>query len=109
MLLSNYSVTYNLSTCRHYLVEPPSEEPSWAKKLKVKMKKLLCFQVKGQNKEHVEAKKAHSRDKAIMRQVGLNVSSGSEDRITDEDAWVRVHCPWTDSDEGCDARVIKQQ
>ena len=45
----------------------PSEEPSWAKKLKQKMKKLFCLQAMGQYKAHVAEKKARCRDKAIMR------------------------------------------
>ena len=52
---------------------PPSEEPSWAKKLKEKMKRMFCLQAKGQYKAHKEAKMARRRDKAIMRQVGLEV------------------------------------
>ena len=46
------------------------------------------------------AKKARCRDKAIVRLVGLAVSDGLEDKITDEESWVRVHCPWTDYDDG---------
>ena len=32
---------------------PPSAEPSWAKKLKIKMKRLFCMQVQSQYKAHV--------------------------------------------------------
>ena len=78
---------------------PPSEEPSWAKKLKEKMKRLFCLQAKGQYKAHKEAKMARRRDKAIMRQVGLEVADGSEEQITDEESWIRVHCPWSDTEE----------
>ena len=60
------------------------------------MKKLFCVQAKA----HVDAKKARCRDKAIMRKVGITVFDGSEDKIIDKDSWVRVHCPWTDSNEG---------
>ena len=77
---------------------PPSEEPSWAKKLKENMKRLFCLQAKGQYKAHKEAKMARSRGKAIMRQVGLEVADGSEERITDEESWIRVHCPWSDTE-----------
>ena len=28
------------------------------------------------------------------------MSDGSEERITDDEAWVCVHCPWTDSNDG---------
>ena len=34
-----------------------------------------------------------------MRKLGLAVDSGSEDRITEEEAWVQEHCPWVESDE----------
>ncbi|KAI4999441.1 hypothetical protein ZWY2020_004030 [Hordeum vulgare] len=74
-------------------------EPSWASKLKAKMKNLLCFEVKGQYKAHVEAKKAHSRDKLVIRKIGLHVQSGSGDNITDEADWIKAHCPWTESEE----------
>ena len=73
---------------------PPSEEPSWAKNLKEKMKRLFCFQAKGQYKAHKEANMARRRDNANMRQVGLEVASGSEERITDEEPWIRQHCQW---------------
>ena len=52
---------------------PPSTEPTWAKKLKAKMKVLFCMEAKGQYQAHVNAKMARRRDKAIMRQVGLEV------------------------------------
>ena len=42
---------------------------------------------------------ARRRDKAIMRQVGLEAPDGSEERITDEESWIRVHCPWSDTEE----------
>ena len=32
---------------------PPSSEPSWAKKLKAKVKSLFCMQAKGQYQTHV--------------------------------------------------------
>ena len=74
---------------------PPSAEPSWAKKLKAKMKALFCMQAKGQYKAHVNAKMARRRDKAIMRQVGLEVADGSEEQITDEEAWTKQQCSWS--------------
>ena len=40
---------------------PSSEEPSWAKKLKKKMKKLFCIEAQGQYKAHVAQKKSRSR------------------------------------------------
>ena len=63
------------------------------KKLKDKMKRLFCLQAKGQYKAHKEAKMAHHHDKAIMRHVGLEVGGGTKEQITDEESWIRVHCP----------------
>ena len=34
-----------------------------------------------------------------MRQIGLEVASGLEDRITSEEEWISKNCKWTDSDE----------
>ena len=63
------------------------------------MKRLFCFQAKGQYKAHKEAKMARHRDKAIMRQAGLEAADGSEERITDEETWIGLHCPWSDTEE----------
>ena len=78
--------------------EPAGVEPSWAKKLKLKMKKLFCMEAHGQYMAHVAEKTSRGRDKLIMRQLGVEVASGSEDRITDEEEWTTQHCHWTDSD-----------
>ena len=77
----------------------PSTEPTWAKKLKAKMKALFCMQAKGQYQAHVNAKMDRRRDKVIMMQVGLEVQDGSEERITDEKKWTRQHCRWSESEE----------
>ena len=77
---------------------PSGAEPSWAKKLKKKMKKLLCMESHGQYMAHVAEKKSRTRHKELMRQLGATLNSGSEGRITDEDDWVRQHCHWTGSD-----------
>ena len=47
---------------------------------------------------HVSEKKARSRHKELMRQLGATVASGSEGKITDEEELVQQHCLWTDSD-----------
>lgn len=73
-------------------VPPPETVPSWGAKLQAKMKSLLCFQIKGRYKAHVMDKKARSRDKKIMRKMGLAYDSGSEERITDEDEWIKQNC-----------------
>ena len=77
---------------------PSEAEPSWDKKLKVKMKKLFCIESHGQYMTHVAEKKARGRHKEIMRQMGAIVISGSEDQLTEEEEWIQQHCPWTDSD-----------
>ena len=78
--------------------EPSGVEPSWAKRIKRKMKKLFCMESHGQYMSHVSENKARSRHKELMRQLGAIVNSGSKGRITDEEEWVQQHCPWTDSD-----------
>ena len=68
----------------------PSEvEPSWAKKLKSKMKKLFCMEAHGQYMTHVAEKKARGRHKELMRQLGATVKSGSEDQLTEEEEWIQ--------------------
>ena len=47
--------------------EPSREEPSWAKKLKRKMKKLFCMESHGQYMTHVAEKQARSCHKELMR------------------------------------------
>ena len=64
----------------------PSSEPSWAKKLKDKMKTLFCMQAKGQYRTHVADKESRHRNKKVMRLFGEDVSGGSEDVITPEAA-----------------------
>ena len=78
--------------------EPSGVEPSWAKKIKRKMKKLFCMESHGQYMVHVSEKKARSRHKDLMRHLGAIVASGFEGKIIDEEEWVQQHCPWTDSD-----------
>ena len=77
---------------------PSEAEPSWAKKLKLKMKKLFCMESHGQYMTHVAEKKARGRHKELMRQLGATVVSGSEGQITEKEEWIHQHCPWTDSD-----------
>ena len=79
---------------------PPSTEPSWAKKLKAKMKALFCMQAKGQYRSHVVQKENCRRDKRILRTFGEEASSGSEKHITPKAAWMAKHgYKWTDSEE----------
>lgn len=78
---------------------PPSTEPSWAKKLKAKVKSLFCMQAKGQCQTHVAQKESHQCDKRILRKLGEQVSSGSEKNITPEAAWMaKQGYQWTESD-----------
>lgn len=82
------------------MYEPPSAEPSWATKLKDKMKTLFCMQAKGQYMTHVAQKESRQRDKLILRKLGENISSGSEKNITPEAAWMKKkNFQWDDSDE----------
>ena len=46
---------------------PSSAEPSWAQKLKRKMKKLFCMESHGQYMTHVAEKHARTRHKELMR------------------------------------------
>jgi hypothetical protein len=79
---------------------PPSSEPSWAKRLKAKMKALFCMQAKGQYKTHVAQKEARQRDKRILRMFGEHVSSGSEKNITPKADWMaKQDYQWTESEE----------
>ena len=78
--------------------EPSAAEPSWAKKIKRKMKKLFCMESHGQYMTHVAEKHARTRHKELMCQMGATVASGSEGQITEEEEWIHQHCPWTDSD-----------
>ena len=77
---------------------PSSTEPSWAQKLKRKMKKLFCMESHGQYMTHVAEKQTMVRHKELMRHLGATVASGSEGQITEEEEWIHQHCPWTDSD-----------
>ena len=79
---------------------PPSTEPTWAKKLKAKMKALFCMQAKGQYKAHVAQKESRQRDKRILRKLGEQLLSGSEKNITPEAAWMaKQGYQWTESEE----------
>ena len=79
---------------------PPSAEPSWASKLKDKVKTLFCMQAKGQYLTHVAQKESRQRDKRILRKPGEHVLSGSEKTITPEAAWMeKKGYQWVESDE----------
>jgi len=79
---------------------PPSTEPSWAKKLKAKMKTMFCMQAKGQYMTHVASKESRQHDKKILRTFGEIVESGSEVNITPEADWIaKQGYQWTESEE----------
>ncbi|KAI5016088.1 hypothetical protein ZWY2020_005939 [Hordeum vulgare] len=74
-----------------------SAEPSWAKKLKGQMgslkdhmRSLVCMQAKGQYLTHVARKESRQRNKRLLRTLDVHVSSGSEDVITLEAAWMKA-------------------
>ena len=77
--------------------EPSGVKPSWAKKLKRKMKKLFCMESHGQYMADVSEKKSRSRHRELLRQFGAIGNSGSEGKATDEE-WISHHCPWMDSE-----------
>ena len=85
----------------------PSSEPSWAKKLKDKMKTLFCMQAKGQYRTHVASKESLRRDKKVMRLFGEDVSGSSEGVITLEAAWMaKQGYKWTSSEEDIEETVL---
>ena len=85
---------------------PPSTEPSWAKKLKAKMKALFCMQAKGQYRTHVASKESRRHDKRILRSFGEEISSGFEKHITPEAEWMaKQGYKWTDSKEEIEETV----
>ena len=71
--------------------EPSGVEPSWAKRIKFKMKNLFCMESHGQYMSHVSEKEARRRHKELMRQLGATVNSGFEERITNEEEGVQQH------------------
>ena len=74
-------------------------EPSWFKHFKDKAKKAFCFNSDRAYEAHVAQKKAAARQKAMMREMNLAVSSGSEDVITPEHDWKVEHGGyWRESD-----------
>ena len=80
--------------------------PSWAKKLKDKMKTLFCMQAKGQYRTHVESKESRRRHNKILKLYGENVSGGSEERITSEAEWMEKQgYRWTDSEEDVEETI----
>ena len=83
-----------------------SSKPSWAKKLKDKMKTLFCMQAKGQYRAHVADKESRRRDKKVMRLFGEDVSGGSEDIITPEAAWMsKQGYKWTSSEDDLEETI----
>ena len=80
--------------------------PSWAKKLKDKMKTLFCMQAKGQYRTHVASKKSRRRDNKILQLYGEAVSSGSEEHITPEAEWMEKQgYRWTESEEDVEETI----
>ncbi|KAI5017257.1 hypothetical protein ZWY2020_037635 [Hordeum vulgare] len=82
---------------------PSSAESSWSKKLKDRMKTLFCMQAKGQYMTHVSQKESRQRDKLILRKLHVHISSGSEQDITPEAAWMeKKNLQRDESDEESD-------
>ena len=80
--------------------------PSWAKKLKDKMKTLFCMQAKGQYRAHVESKESRRRHTKVLQLYGEDVSGGSEEHITPETEWMEKQgYRWTDSEEDIEETI----
>ena len=80
-----------------------SAEPSWAKKLKDRMKTLFFMQAKGQYMTRVAQKESCQRDKLILRKLDMHISSGSEQDNTPEAAWMeKKNLQWAESDKESD-------
>ena len=79
-------------------VPSPKKVPSWASKLKTKMKKLFCMEAKGQYRAHVAEKAARTRHMTMMRHLSQEIASGSEERVTNEETWISWHCKWSGSE-----------
>src|SRR3954470_2148269 len=78
---------------------PPQsvEQPGWAAKLTRKVKKLFCMQSHMQHNmylEHKRAKENHQREKKFYRHMGMEVQSGSEENITEEEDWIYKFISW---------------
>ena len=74
-------------------------EPSSFKQFKDKAKKAFCFNSDRAYEAHVAQKKSAACQKAIMRDMNLTVSSGSEDLITPEEVWKAENGGyWSESD-----------
>lgn len=77
-------------------------KPSWAVRLKNKLKKTFCLQVDIQHKmyeAHHDEKLAHHRQIQMMRHMNIEIASGSEKTITPEDKWISTQSQWTDEDD----------
>ena len=80
----------------------PIEEPSWLKKLNIKLKKSFCLKLDIEEHmydAHCYHKKAARRQKEMMKKMGHEVSSGSEGTITPKEQWLSKHRNWDDDDE----------
>jgi hypothetical protein len=91
------------------LPPPPQLAPSVApdSQWKAMMKKLFCMQVdthKQNYRAHVSNKKIRQNQKKMMRHQGIEVASGSEDAITDEDLWMSRHSSTWEFDDASSSR-----
>ena len=59
-------------------------------------------------KAHVAAKIARQNQILMMRKMELDVQSGSEKKITDEEDWISTNCKWTDSDDSTGATSVRR-
>ena len=73
------------------------EQPGWAAKLTRKVKKLFCMQSHMHHKmylAHKREKENRKLQKEFYRHQGMEVQSGSEGRITDEEDWIYKFSTW---------------
>ncbi|XP_044957951.1 uncharacterized protein LOC123409013 [Hordeum vulgare subsp. vulgare] len=67
------------------------------------MKTLFWMQAKGQYMTHVAQKESRQHDKLIMRKFDVHISSGSEQDITPEAAWMKKkNLEWAESGQEFD-------
>ena len=80
---------------------PPLEEPTWFKKLQIKLKRAFCLKLDLEDRlyeAHVYHKKAAQQQKAMMRHMQIPVFDGSEEVITPKNEWVSKQGFWSDDD-----------
>jgi hypothetical protein len=109
-----YRTTHKLQSypAPKVLPPPPQQAPSEAhdSKWTAMMKKIFYVQVdthKQNYQLHVSNKKIHQNQKKHMRAQGLEVTSGSEDVITEEAIWMDRHSSTWEFDDASSSHVAR--